>query len=564
MNTFLPDVDFSLWQLQEMFESTTDVNSVSLSADMPDVFGDMSDEDYLRKGDKILSLLRQKRKTVAKSDFLFDFIKSGVFRKKMTYEKFEYLLAQISKKVMEPFFASFEEEDFHEKLEKEFSIGKIQYHFSEENEDEYAFRLMKAFFRKNPEKLQKVYRVSPAFYEEEDILLAVGENAFIRKSQNGRRYRLTHYSEGTAVSDVRHKKYAIIWLVKKLREEILKRLETGNPDDRIISFLHDQMDKSMQQHMEESSYGMLSLDTDMAKSTVVVDYLKKNQIPYQIIQERQYVSSNLPFFIIFLMAKEEELTQADAYFTAYAHWYNDFIVDFFIELFDVYEQDKKEESWTRKMASDYAASYQTKKNISGKMLRAMKTSSFNEWFGYVEFDNECDIEKIHEIEREFDVLARFLKLKEHQEVSLRFRKLGNHHALGLYYPALKCLCVDVRSPSSMAHECFHMLDYENGHVSKGAGFHKIVKLYEKLFMEKVEADSALKTQMNGKTKYNKEYYLNPTEIFARCGELYLTRVLKVDNSLVKPEYGFAYPEEESFMKEVELYFNAFFQSEDAE
>ena len=109
-----------------------------------------------------------------------------------------------------------------------------------------------------------------------------------------------------------------------------------------------------------------------------------------------------------------------------------------------------------------------------------------------------------------------------------------------------------------------MLDYENGHVSKGAGFHKIVKLYEKLFMEKVEADSALKTQMNGKTKYNKEYYLNPTEIFARCGELYLTRVLKVDNSLVKPEYGFAYPEEESFMKEVELYFNAFFQSEDAE
>lgn len=47
----------------------------------------------------------------------------------------------------------------------------------------------------------------------------------------------------------------------------------------------------------------------------------------------------------------------------------------------------------------------------------------------------------------------------------KVRKLGNHKALGLYYPEAKVLVVDVDSPSSFIHEYGHLLDYKFGKVS---------------------------------------------------------------------------------------------------
>lgn len=224
-------------------------------------------------------------------------------------------------------------------------------------------------------------------------------------------------------------------------------------------------------------------------------------------------------------------------------------------LLDEYSEEKRAEEYRRSLSDTYAKSYMTKKNIPQKMIEAMEQSRFNETFGYVEFDEQCDIKKIGEIFKEFDALKSFLNLKEHKNVALRFRKLGNHKATGLYYPSVRCLCVDVRCPSSMAHELFHMLDYEHNELSRTWDFQKCKDSYKKEF-DRLAKERGTKF----KGKYDREYYFQSTEIFARCGEMYLTRICNIDNSLAKPkETSVEYPWSEELAAAVKDYFDAFIQ-----
>ncbi len=95
----------------------------------------------------------------------------------------------------------------------------------------------------------------------------------------------------------------------------------------------------------------------------------------------------------------------------------------------------------------------------------MEKSTFNIYFKNVEFDNDVDLVKIKQVEDEFQDTLEFLNLNESmlkfmKEVSLRFRYLGKHKAVGLYFPLQKCLCVDLRDPSAFLHEFMHMVDYQ--------------------------------------------------------------------------------------------------------
>ena len=68
------------------------------------------------------------------------------------------------------------------------------------------------------------------------------------------------------------------------------------------------------------------------------------------------------------------------------------------------EYDAKEEL---KLDSDYARSYETKKNIPQKVLDKMRTTKFKKHFGYVEFDELVDLEKVEIIlnERHYGALS---------------------------------------------------------------------------------------------------------------------------------------------------------------
>lgn len=232
------------------------------------------------------------------------------------------------------------------------------------------------------------------------------------------------------------------------------------------------------------------------------------------------------------------------------------VVSLFMLLVDEYRTEKSVAEFDKERA-DYALSFMTKHSIPKSIAIGMSQSLFNEYFGYVEFDEICELKKMEEVALEYEALANvFFTADKFNDVSLRFRRLGNHHASGLYYPAFKCICVDVNSPSSFVHEFFHMLDYsgreqENSKAySRRFSFESLYNMYCGLIKE---ALGDVKLQ----GKYNLEYYTTPTEVFARCGEIYMAEVLKVSNALCQPVWGFAYPKTDAFISEVTSYFDEF-------
>lgn len=219
------------------------------------------------------------------------------------------------------------------------------------------------------------------------------------------------------------------------------------------------------------------------------------------------------------------------------------------------------EQWSdyEKSEGAYAKSYMLKSNIPTKTIAAMEKSELNSYFGFVEYDESVDPIKVAEVEKQFiAVKETYLRDIDGSRNAIRFRKLGNHKASGLYYPGVKCLCVDYRYTDSFIHEYGHLIDYENDSLSLKGAFYPIRVRYEECLKKDMQNNCALDAKMNGKSKYNLSYYLKPTEIFARSFELYCSKVLGVSNDLLPAEFNVSvYPyKDECYMDAVTAYFDA--------
>lgn len=225
-----------------------------------------------------------------------------------------------------------------------------------------------------------------------------------------------------------------------------------------------------------------------------------------------------------------------------------------------YYAEKFNQVERQRAEKEYSLSFETKRNIPKKTVEAMSKSKFNDYFGFVEFDELTDLKKIVEIENEFKsfINAIFGEIKETREIALRFRRLGHHKASGLYYPTKRCICVDIGNPNSFVHEYGHMIDYEFGEItySESNSFRGLFFLYCSLFEENIKDK---KDMLKG--KYNVKYYETPTEVFARCFEIYVHRIIGMDNSIIDDCTGFAYPDDPGLNKMIKGYFQEILNAE---
>lgn len=100
-----------------------------------------------------------------------------------------------------------------------------------------------------------------------------------------------------------------------------------------------------------------------------------------------------------------------------------------------------------------------------------------------------------------------------------------------------------------------MIDDQLGDLSLEVAFNRITVLYKEAFLRHMERlDESIKGTLNGKSKYNLQYFFRRAEIFARCGEIYFSRILKVESSLIKPDLAYAYPESEPLDRAVKDYY----------
>lgn len=220
------------------------------------------------------------------------------------------------------------------------------------------------------------------------------------------------------------------------------------------------------------------------------------------------------------------------------------------------------------VSTEYAKPYMTKKHITKKIEGFMKDNTFLNMFGYVEADNSCDMEKLDELQKEFIEFSSLLPLPVAKDQSLRFRRLGNIKADGVYYAMFKSLCIDLDGVYSFTHEMFHMIDYMEGLLSLDVNFRELMNKYEEIVTNKIDSldkSSEIYLAWNSRNKHNKDYYLKGTEIFARLGEIYVSEILGIESSFVNRNLyrgmgEYVYPKDKELASLIKEYFDKLFEN----
>ena len=188
--------------------------------------------------------------------------------------------------------------------------------------------------------------------------------------------------------------------------------------------------------------------------------------------------------------------------------YELYLDDFNITLMEEYDRVQK---------SDYAKSFETKRNIPTKIQAAMDSTKFLDYgFGFVEFDEQFDLEKLPDIEEQWGLIHKALPHSEHKP-ELRFRKIEHRKAHGVYFPIFDCITISVRNVNSMLHEYGHHIDFtynKDQNLSMSDEFRPLLKGYQKNLSDGGVYKGAM---LN--------YFLTPTEVFARAFEIYCVTVL---------------------------------------
>lgn len=249
-----------------------------------------------------------------------------------------------------------------------------------------------------------------------------------------------------------------------------------------------------------------------------------------------------------------------------------FVIALIMDMHQVSESVTSYLEQTIEAERTYAASYELKKNIPDATIKKMKSTYLNQSFSEVEIDEMMDLADFEEVEKEYSKYVNmFPTLKS---ASLRFRRLGKYKAGGLYFAHMRAVCVDIRQTSSMIHELCHWLDhsymslinpnttntgYKSMYSSNNLEFWNIAKLYQDALDDaatKLPDDSSEKKAYYGSSKYNRRYYLDNSEIFARLGEMYFEH--KFGSSILWKTTGFAYPKDERLISRSVDFFDRLF------
>lgn len=520
---------------------------------------------YLKKGEHLQTLVRKKNREIGKSQTsTFLDVVNAMISKKGTYEA-----------TKTAFFRSIRNKLIYPLLNNGLDTSKKQVNFQsflnlfgefskwislEEKKEGYSFELMQALVKSEVQSAVNIV------IKEKKYVAPFGENIKLIPSKNGRSYKLRKGGrEYLSCIDFGYFfSFAVAQL--QLRQYLQKKWEllTEEEKEKDISYslLKEELQESLELYLTN---GMLQIAPSVGEKTR--EQLTKASISFQ---ENENGMKQIEFSPIFYLCPDIEIA-LDFYFIALYEYSDNYkltsgilfgfestFFHVFWPTFQIYLSDKEEKIFQKKLSEEYAASYQTKRNIPKKTIEAMENSGFNQYFAYVEFDEKCDLKKMELLYRKFQELAEYFCWGKEEEVSIRFRRLGHHKASGLYYPYLKCLCVDINYPQSLAHEYFHMLDYKYNQLSKDYSFYDIYGCYKEECVKELKKDKTLYKRLNKSSlKYNLAYYLHPTEVFARCGEIYLVRILGIDNSIVQPENGFAYPKSKKLEEKIACYFDSF-------
>lgn len=517
-------------------------------------------EDYLKKEEKIRNLQREHevKEKPAESNLYQKF-----YKKYGATSNWNCILEFFCKQVIMPLLAAIEVEDTRKD-----ALAKLESYCGDNVELSYGFfpgasRVFQCLLK--TEAIPSVLKISTKDSDGlKDYYCSTGR--CLRKKQRYRSYRLRGQKEYYAVWDAWCITGAVAYrIVQQLFDSYMEQV-TDRSEDMVYQsamqkvrnwFLHYQF-------IRESFFFVTPEFAE--KYAEVIPFLEEEFHCEVVIRDRESIQGafdefNLRMVMPFLNRLVPEFEFADRFSISGWDWLESIYGEVMKQLVKAWSLKQKLKDYKRNVERT-ATVYMTKKNIPEKYLQEMEKSGFLDYFGYFEIDEDCDISSVREIEKEFRAIWTIhFSGYECKDNCIRFRKLGRHKAAGLYFFNLGCLCVDIRYPHSTIHECFHMLDHKFGDRSMKYSFKQILDRYSDLVRRAVESTSGKQQEvLNGKGKYNLDYYLMPTEVFARCGEIYMRKILGVDNSLIGDCTGFEYPcEDLCLLTAIQSYYDCFLE-----
>lgn len=229
-----------------------------------------------------------------------------------------------------------------------------------------------------------------------------------------------------------------------------------------------------------------------------------------VLVTRKYLTND-GYAYLFSSPEREKFSSSNAAGKYYpqAKWISDYIS----KLYEREQNNILTQKYVKTEESTYSKVYMTKPRISQEKLAVMEDNPFlKSGFRFVELDDDIDLEKFHVIAKEWDGKWSKILPKTGKAPELRFRKLGQHRANGIYFPTLLCICVDIRSVDSFIHEYAHHIDFNAPEmISLSEEFLPFITAYRRN-VDNLSGESYVAKK--------KEYYNTPTEIFARASELY--------------------------------------------
>lgn len=205
-----------------------------------------------------------------------------------------------------------------------------------------------------------------------------------------------------------------------------------------------------------------------------------------------------------------------------------------------------------------------KKTIDAPHRARMADNEFNALFNEVEIDDSYSLEQFMYNEIDFEHIYKRLNLHRkqfntHTPLVFRVRKIKSKTIYGRYYPAHHTLVVSTDHVTSFVHELGHLLDYE--WVGQGKpNWLSVQGNFSKMY-------DAYVAHYKANTKNVRAYYMERTEVFARCFECYVSRKFgdlsicpSADKFSLK-HYHNIYPvKNEELMETVDTYFDLLFRS----
>lgn len=154
-------------------------------------------------------------------------------------------------------------------------------------------------------------------------------------------------------------------------------------------------------------------------------------------------------------------------------------------------------------------------NKQSSYVREIANGIKNNEFKYieaVEIDGDADCEKalrvINQIER--------LKINCEYKFTLKFRKLGNYKARGLFMKSGLIVAEDCRDTSALLHEIAHFIHLSNNDVYTSDFVNYMInKMTKRIELDNIQGDDWEKNEILKKS----DYYCDPKEVIARTLEI---------------------------------------------